>query len=35
MIRDIVVSLILSDKGSGPKIYQIFKHGRLEEFLDV
>ena len=35
MIKDIVVTTILSDFNIGPKLYGIFASGRLEELLEV
>ncbi len=34
-LTDIVVSLRLNSIMSTPKIYGIFKYGRLEEYIDV
>jgi choline/ethanolamine kinase len=33
ILKDVVVSAIMSDKGFGPKLYGIFTQGRLEEYI--
>ena len=35
MLKDIIVSTILSDFSIGPKLYGIFPAGRLEELIEV
>lgn len=35
MVKDIIVSTILSDFSMGPKLYGIFPTGRLEELIDA
>jgi hypothetical protein len=35
LLKDIVVSAIMSDNMLGPKLYGLFQYGRLEEFINV
>lgn len=35
MLKDVVVSAIMSDHKLGPKLYGIFPAGRIEEFIEV
>jgi hypothetical protein len=35
LLKDVLVSAMMSDKRLGPKIYGVFKCGRLEELINV
>lgn len=35
VLKDVVVSAIMSDNGLGPKLYGILPYGRIEQYIPV